>query len=460
MAVSLGDETMKNDDIARRLGFARIDRSTLEVLPQVWAIVEPKLESVLRRFYDHLGQEPDLARLIGGRSTDLARAQSRHWARVFSGRFDTDYVASARAIGNAHHRIGLEPRWYIAGYQYVLNELTTLLVATSGLRRARLTAQLVALNKAVMLDMDIAISVYQEVLLEERARHAAFVESAIGEFKTSAESMLGGVGACSGQMVGTAGALNGIAQTASDQATSAAAAAEETSTMVQSVAGAAEELNASIGEIGRQIGAATGIVGRANTMTEQMAEAIETLANSGARIGTVVGLIQAIAAQTNLLALNATIEAARAGEAGRGFAVVASEVKNLAGQTAKATEEISRRVADIQAGTGKAVDAIDEIGRIMREIGGVTGSIAAAVEQQGAVTQDIAGSVAQAADGTIVLARSVSAVEKAIGDTRSNASDVDKVARTFGSQAEALAATVRDFLDTLRRGPGESRRAG
>ena len=444
----------------RRLDFARIDRATLSTLPDVWALIQPHLDGLLTRFYDHLGRQPELARLVGSRSSDLARAQSRHWARVFSGRFDEDYARSVKAIGLAHHRIGLEPRWYIGGYQYVLNELTALLVADAGLRKGRLVERLAAMNKAVMLDMDLAISVYQDVLLEERARQSTFLEGAIGEFRTTAEAMLGGVGGCSTRMLGTAATLTGIAASARDQATSAAAAAEETSTMVQSVAGAAEELNASIGEIGRQIGAATGIVQRANAMTTQMADAIETLATSGTRIGTVIGLIQAIAAQTNLLALNATIEAARAGEAGRGFAVVASEVKNLAGQTAKATEEISRQVTDIQAGTGKAVGAIEEIGQIMREIGGVTGSIAAAIEEQGAVTQDIAGSVAQAADGTIVLARSVVAVEEAISQTRTNAVDVDDVAKTFGKQTGALTEAVRDFLDTLRRGPQGERRAG
>jgi methyl-accepting chemotaxis protein len=448
------------DEIRSRLIFARIDQDTLTTLPEVLGVVAPHLDGILRRFYEHIGREPELARLIGNRSKDLAVAQSRHWSRVFSGRFDDDYARSVRAIGLAHHRIGLEPRWYIGGYQFVLNELIALLVADCGRDRTRLVKRTNALTKAVFLDMDLAISVYQEVLLEERARHATFVEGAIGRFKGATENILGEVGACSGKMLGTAASLAGIASDAGDQATSAAAAAEETSTMVQSVASAAEEMSASIGEIGRQIGAATGIVDRANGMTAQMAQAIEALAQSGSHIGAVVGLIQAIAGQTNLLALNATIEAARAGEAGRGFAVVASEVKNLAGQTAKATEEISRRVADIQAGTGKAVDAIDEIGRIMREIGGVTASIAAAIEEQGTVTQDIAGSVAQAADGTVVLARSVAAVDTAIGETRRSAVDVETVAKVFGDRTTTLAEAVQVFLEALRRGPESERRAG
>ena len=446
-------------DAEQRLIFHRIDRPTQSVLPQIWQAIAPHLEGLIRRFYEHLGREPELARLVGSRATDLARAQKAHWERVFSGRFDADYFRSVRAIGLAHHRIGLEPRWYIGGYQYILGELTAVVAADCGRDRKRLVQWLQALSKAVFLDMDIAISVYQEVLIEERMRQSVFVDGEIGRFKSAAETMLGEVGGQSTRMLGTAASLTGIAASARDQATSAAAAAEETSTMVQSVASATEELSASIGEIGRQVTAATGIVARANGMTDAMATAIEGLAKSGDHIGTVVGLIQAIAAQTNLLALNATIEAARAGEAGRGFAVVASEVKNLAGQTAKATEEISRRVGDIQAGTGKAVGAIEEIGRVMRDIGGVTASIAAAMEEQGIVTRDIAGSVAQAADGTVVLARSVAAVETAIGETRRNAVDVDEVARLFGTRTASLADAVRDFLDALRRGP-DRRHAG
>jgi methyl-accepting chemotaxis protein len=430
------------------------------VLPEVWTIIEPHLQRILTDFYDHVRGEPNLARLIGNRSSELAAAQSRHWARVFSGKFDADYARSVRAIGLAHHRIGLEPRWYIAAYQYVLGELTALLIARAGLRKKRLTLQLQALNKAVLLDMDLAISVYQEVLLEERARQSAFIAGRIEIFQTAAEGLLAGVDTDTSNMLETADDLTGIAADARNQATSAASAAEETSSMVQSVASATEELQASIGEIGRQIGAATGVVSRAHAMTSEMAEAIDALSNSGTKIGAVVGLIQAIAAQTNLLALNATIEAARAGEAGRGFAVVASEVKNLAGQTAKATEEISFQVADIQSGTAKAVGAIDQIGAIMGEIGGVTGSIATAITQQGAVTREIAGSVVQAADGTAVLARSVAAVEGAITRTGENAGAVDRAAKSFGSQTQALAEAVRDFLEALRRGPDEHRRAG
>ena len=166
-------------------------------------------------------------------------------------------------------------------------------------------------------------------------------------------------------------------------------ASNDASMSVESVASAAEELSASISDISQQAAHAAGIASRAVDQARETDGTVQGLAQSAGRIGEVVGLINSIAAQTNLLALNATIEAARAGEAGRGFAVVASEVKSLASQTAKATEEISEQIADIQKVAGEAIDAIKGIGGIIGEVNEVATAIAAAVQEQGAATQEI-----------------------------------------------------------------------
>ena len=190
-------------------------------------------------------------------------------------------------------------------------------------------------------------------------------------------------------MRNTAQSINRVTSDANEQAVAAAGATDQASGNVSAVAGAAEELSASVQEIGRQVQHSAGAVEQTGQRTEKSIAEIESLAAATQRIDGVLNLIQAIAEQTNLLALNATIEAARAGDAGRGFAVVAHEVKALAGQTAKATEEIGQNVGLIQTSTRNAVDAVREIGGAVREINDITSTIAGAVGQQDAATREI-----------------------------------------------------------------------
>ncbi|MEJ1160715.1 globin-coupled sensor protein [Prosthecomicrobium sp. N25] len=444
-------------DLKGRLAFLQMDDGIRADLQAIWQVVQPELPRVMKRFYAHMMSQPALATMIGAQQGRLEQVQERHWARLFSGRFDLDYATSVQTIGRTHHRIGLEPRWYIGGYRMLLNELAAIVMKAHRFRPALAARRIQALNTAVFLDLDFAISVYQDVLVEERSQRGRFMEETFQSFKTAVESLLGTVDANNQELIQTAEQMAAAAADASRQAVSAASASEETSTTVQTVASAAEELASSIQEIGRQLGGAANVVQKARAMTAKSAGAVEGLATSGQRIGDVVGLIQAIAGQTNLLALNATIEAARAGEAGRGFAVVAAEVKELAGQTAKATEEISRQVSDIQTGTAQAVEAIEAIASIMGEVDHVTGSIAAAVEEQGAATREISSNVQMAATGTASLSRSMVVVEQAIGLTSRSAGTVRTASTTLGEKSQALSEEVRRFILALRTGPLDRR---
>ncbi|MGA2292511.1 protoglobin domain-containing protein, partial [Bradyrhizobium sp.] len=151
-----------------RMRFMRIDARTGELLREFWKVAEPALPKLLDGFYQHISREPALARMIGGDASRLKAAQASHWARLFNGRFDHEYMQGVRKIGHIHHKIGLEPRWYIGGYNFVLSQLAVLAVGKYRWKSGHLADILTALNCAVMLDMDIAISVYQDAMLADR----------------------------------------------------------------------------------------------------------------------------------------------------------------------------------------------------------------------------------------------------------------------------------------------------
>ena len=205
-------------------------------------------------------------------------------------------------------------------------------------------------------------------------------------------------------------------------------------------------------EIDRQVAQSNAIAGKAVGEAERTNAAVQELNEAARRIGDVVSLITDIAEQTNLLALNATIEAARAGEAGRGFAVVAGEVKALAGQTAKATEDIATQIAGMQYATSRSIEAIEAIERTIRDIGSISGAIAAAVTEQGAATQEIARSVDVAAKRTHETAEEVSQVGDATENTRANVTAVRSVAEELGAVAHRIRDQVDAFSQSLRVG--------
>ncbi|MES0879734.1 methyl-accepting chemotaxis protein [Roseibium sp. SCP14] len=276
------------------------------------------------------------------------------------------------------------------------------------------------------------------------------IEALIEAFETDVNAVLEQVSGDSEKMEQTAASLDAIARDTSTKVSSVAGSSDVAQGSVQTVASAAEELSASISEIGRQIDQTKDIVVSATQAANDSNDKVGSLDSAAQKIGEVVSLIQAIAEQTNLLALNATIEAARAGEAGKGFAVVASEVKELATQTAKATEEISAQITGIQSSTRNAVGSIQEIASTMEEVNQFTATIAAAISQQGDATNEISHNVQQAASCTSDMSNSVGDVMQAAEETSNSAADVLSVSQSVSQQAHGLQSTVADFLARVR----------
>jgi methyl-accepting chemotaxis protein len=285
------------------------------------------------------------------------------------------------------------------------------------------------------------------------------MEVSVEEFRQAVGAVLNTLGQNASAMRNTAQTINRVTSDAKDQAIAASGATTQASGNVSAVAGAAEELSASVQEINRQVHHSVEAVDQTGQRTEKSIAEIESLAAATQRIDGVLTLIQAIAEQTNLLALNATIEAARAGDAGRGFAVVAHEVKALAGQTAKATEEIGQNIGLIQSSTRNAVDAVREIGGAVRGINEITTAIAGAVNQQDAATREISSNAQAAAQGNETLVTNIDSLREAIGETNTAAASVLASSDDLATTAETLSREVEKFFQNLRGGPAGGAKA-
>jgi methyl-accepting chemotaxis protein len=464
------------EELSARLTFIGMDTATRAALVEAQPLIARVLPGILNDFYRRIRDTAELKRLFSDeKQMDHAReAQFRHWMTILSGRFDESYIQSVIRIGEAHHRLGLEPRWYIGGYSLVLAGLLAAVQTefAEGLLngqavRAKKAALQTAISKAAMLDMDFSISVYIDRAecarrsVEEQAAAQA-TEVKVAEARRATMTKLADdFEHAIGQIVATVSSAATQLETAANMMTRNAdetdrgsnlvvAASERASANVGSVASATEELSSSIQEISRQVQESSRIAEEAVTQAQQTDRRIAQLSAAAARIGDVVKLITAIAEQTNLLALNATIEAARAGEAGRGFAVVAQEVKALAAQTAKATGDIASQISEMQAATADSVSAIKEIGGTIGRISQIASTIAAAVEEQGASTQEIARNVQEAARGTDEVAKNIVDVSRGAKETGSASNELLSSAQSLARESGALKKEVSKFLQTVR----------
>jgi methyl-accepting chemotaxis protein len=318
-------------------------------------------------------------------------------------------------------------------------------------RHARATREADARSAAMQRDAEERAAAEKKAAQEQAdaVRKAAMEKLADG-FEAVVGKIVDRVSTTSMELESAAGSMSKTAETTQQLSTAVASASEESSTNVQSVAAATDEMATSVSEISRQVQESSRIADEAVKQAERTDARIADLSQAAGRIGDVIKLITAIAEQTNLLALNATIEAARAGSAGKGFAVVAQEVKQLAAQTAKATDEIRGQIAGMQTATQDSVAAIKEIGDTIARISQIATTVAAAVEEQGASTQEIARNVQQAAQGTAQVTGNITEVTRGASETGSAASQVLQSAKGLANESTRLKMEVAKFLANVR----------
>ncbi|KMO34248.1 chemotaxis protein [Methylobacterium variabile] len=442
------------DALTAKLAAFRSDWARLKALPsraEVDTFFRGPMNATYRGVIDITGKLVGINTAAGTEAGEAARAERAGATRTTLAMFVVSVLITLGAVLFCLLRV-IRPIGRMTGAMRRLAEGDAEIAIPGAARRDELGDMAGAL--AVFRDNLVRTRRLEEETALARAGAEAQRRQAMREMADAFERAVGGivgaVTAAATELQATAQTMTVTAQETAGQSSGVAAAAAQAATNVGTVAAAAEELGASVQEIGRQVDGSARLAGAAVREAGESAAQVRALTEATARIGDVVGLISSIAAQTNLLALNATIEAARAGAAGRGFAVVAAEVKELAGQTAKATEEITSQIAAIQASTGQAVGAISGITARIEEISGVATSIAAAVEEQGAATQEIVRNVSQAAAGTGEVTTGIAGVARAADETGAAADQVLGAASELSRQSEHLSAEVARFLDTVR----------
>jgi methyl-accepting chemotaxis protein len=475
------------DQLHERLRFLGIDADAKALLRQLQPLISAHIGDALGVFYAMVRNTPETAAFFKSEEHigSARNLQAKHWELLTSGKLDESYVEGVTRIGMTHARIGLEPRWYIAGYSLVLEQLIHSMMAEhwpSRFGRSKskaLASEISIIVKAALLDMDYAISVYLQSLEDERkradaqrARVETEQESALGELERILNMLSTGdlearlPASLPGRYAGMVGNYNDAVETLRASIVTVRVAADEILTASQAIAGATNELSlrtvqqaagveessAALHELTESVTTTAGgaikaaelvketltVAESSGTVVAQAVSAMSEIAKSSDEIAKILGVIDEIAFQTNLLALNAGVEAARAGDAGRGFAVVAQEVRALAQRCSAAAQEIKTIIVRSSGQVQNGVELVNRSGTALDHIIGKVGDL-----------NHIVGGIATAAgEQSIGLNEVSSAVANMDSITQNNAGMVEKTSdeiNVLTAHVEHLVAALRGF---------------
>jgi methyl-accepting chemotaxis protein len=481
-------KSQSDTNLSDRLEFVQLDAKAAEQIRSLKPILDRELPHGLDKFYQRLRITPEVRRFFSDDSM-MAKAkggQVGHWRSISTGTFDESYVANVRTIGLTHARIGLEPRWYIGGYALILDHLVRSIVAElwpKGMMRrtqndaADIGGALASLLKAVLLDMDLAISVYAEAA--EDARMKSEGEAQAREREIVAKSVGAGLARVAakdltfrlagdlpeaysqlqsdfnGALEQLQTALKSVSQSTGGITTGTqeiATAAEELSRRTEQQAASLEETAAALDEITttvhktadsaksarEAVASAKSDAERSGHVVRQAVEAMSKIESSSQQIGQIIGVIDEIAFQTNLLALNAGVEAARANEAGRGFAVIASEVRALAQRSAEAAKSIKDLITTSTAEVSEGVKLVAETGASLERIVVKVGEI-------NLVVNDIASGAQEQATGLQEINAAVNQMDQVTQQNAAMAEEATAASRSLAKESEQLKRLIEQF---------------